>query len=177
MRLKYFLPLALFVAIAAALGVGLTLDPSEVPSVLVGKDAPEFNLPPIEGRSERFASEDLKQGKVTLVNIFASWCAPCHVEHPFLMELKDKYGVAVYGIDYKDAPEDIRAFLDTRGDPYTKVGADLSGRVSIDWGTSKYPESYIIDGSGRILDKITGPITGREIKEQILPILRKAGQA
>ena len=84
---------------------------------------------------------DLKQGKVTIVNIFASWCAPCHVEHPFLMELKEKYGVTIYGIDYKDDPTISARFLDTRGDPYAKVGADLNGRVGIDWGASKYPEN------------------------------------
>lgn len=177
MRLKFFLPLVLFVAVAAALGIGLTLDPSAVPSALVGKEVPTFNLPPVEGQTQRFASDDLKKGKVTLVNIFASWCAPCHVEHPFLMELKEKYGVTIYGIDYKDDPKDIRAFLDTRGDPYAKVGADLSGRVAIDWGSSKYPESYIVDGNGKIIDKIVGPITPSEIKDRILPVLKKAGQA
>jgi cytochrome c biogenesis protein CcmG/thiol:disulfide interchange protein DsbE len=177
MRLKFFLPLLIFVAVATALGVGLTLDPTQVLPAMVGKEAPKFDLPPVDGRTERLTSDDLKQGKVTIVNIFASWCAPCHIEHPFLMELKEKYGVMIYGIDYKDQPKDIRAFLDTRGDPYAKVGADLTGRVGIDWGASKYPESYIVDGKGKVLDVIDGPITSREINERILPVLRKAGQA
>ncbi len=177
MRLKYFLPLLLFVALAAALGVGLTLNPSQVLPAIVGKQVPEFDLPPVAGTTQRLASADLKQGKVTIVNIFASWCAPCHVEHPFLMELKEKYGVTIYGIDYKDDPADIRRFLDARGDPYAKVGADLNGRVAIDWGASKYPENYIIDGTGKILDVIDGPITAREIDERILPVLKQAGQA
>jgi cytochrome c biogenesis protein CcmG/thiol:disulfide interchange protein DsbE len=177
MRLKYFLPLLLFVAVAAALGVGLTLNPSQVLPNVAGKEVPQFDLPPIQGRTEQLTSADLRQGKITLVNIFASWCAPCHIEHPFLMELKEKYGLQIYGIDNKDQPADIRRFLDTRGDPYAKVGADRDGRVSIDWGASKYPENYIIDGTGKILQVIDGPITSREITEIILPILKKAGQA
>jgi cytochrome c biogenesis protein CcmG/thiol:disulfide interchange protein DsbE len=176
MRLKYFLPLVLFAAVSAALYIGLSLDPSQVLPPMVGKEVPQFDLPPVEGTSARLTSDDLKQGEVTLVNIFASWCAPCHIEHPFLMELKEKYGLKIYGIDYKDEPNDIRNFLDARGDPYAKVGADIEGRVAIDWGASKYPENYIIDGDGKVLDVIDGPITSREITERILPILKRQGK-
>ncbi|HEY8353052.1 MAG TPA: redoxin family protein, partial [Sphingomonadales bacterium] len=134
MKLKHLVPLLVFLAIAIALGIGLGLKPSEVPSRLVGRAAPEFTLPPIDDATRGFSTADLAKGKVTVLNVFASWCAPCRVEHPQLMALAERGGVQMFAIAYKDKPEASRAFLDRLGNPFEAVGADLNGRVAIEWG-------------------------------------------
>ncbi len=156
-HLLYLAPLALFLVLAAYLLAGLALDPRHVPSVLIDKPVPDFALEGIEG-GDGLSSKDLADGEIKLVNFFASWCIPCRAEHPFLMRLKDS-GVKVYGINQRDKPEDAAAWLVRLGNPFAKIGADRKGRVSIDFGVYGLPESFIVDGVGRIRYKVTGPIT------------------
>ncbi len=136
-RLVFLLPISVFALLAIAFAIGLTLNPGEIPSALIGKPVPEFDLPAVKGRTRGFpvktrglSSENLK-GEVSLVNVFASWCTECRVEHPFFMDLRARDVVPVHGLNYKDKPEDARHWLDSLGDPYTRTGADLDGRVVI----------------------------------------------
>lgn len=171
-RLPFILPVALFLIIAVAFAYGLTRDPRTIPSVLIDKPVPTFALPPVQGRSLGLSSADLK-GEVTLVNFFASWCVACLVEHPLFVELKKKGAVPVHGINYKDRPGDAAAWLDKYGDPYTRTGADLDGRVGIDWGVYGLPETFVVDRQGRIAYKHIGPISKRDMDEKILPLIEK----
>ncbi|MGH6920295.1 MAG: DsbE family thiol:disulfide interchange protein, partial [Geminicoccaceae bacterium] len=132
-RLGFLLPVVVFVVVAVGLGIGLTRNPQEIPSALIGKPVPEFSLPPVQGRALGLSSSDL-EGEVSLVNVFASWCTACRYEHPVFMRLKEEGAVPIHGINYKDRPNDAAEWLDTLGDPYTRTGADLDGRVSIEWG-------------------------------------------
>ena len=174
MRLGYTLPIVLFVALALALGIGLTLSPRDIPSALIGKPVPEFDLPPVVDRELGLASVDLRQGEVSLVNVFASWCTACRVEHPLLMALDREGVVPVHGLAYKDRTENADRWLDRFGDPYTRTGLDLSGRVAIDWGVYGVPETFVVDGAGRIIEKHIGPITPRDLEEKILPAIARA---
>jgi cytochrome c biogenesis protein CcmG/thiol:disulfide interchange protein DsbE len=172
------LPVLIFGVLAVFLYKGLWLNPEELPSPLIGQQAPQFDLPPPRGADAGFKTADLHKGKVSLVNAFASWCVPCHAEHPLLMELQRETDIPIYGINVKDKPEDAEAFLTRNGNPYNGVGADLDGRVSIDWGVYKYPESYIVDGDGKVLYRIIGQITRKTIQDIILPMAEKYnGQA
>lgn len=179
-RLSTIVPIAVFAALAAVFGIYLqqigsgAKDASDIPSALIGKPAPQFDLPPIEGMTDGFRTADL-HGKVALVNVFASWCPPCHQEHPVLMRLA-RGGVAIYGINYKDEPEAARGFLDRLGNPYRGIGADRAGRVSIDWGVRGYPETFIVDRTGRIRYKHIGPILAHDLETRILPLLEELGR-
>ena len=172
-RLKYIIPLAVFAALAAALAAGLNLKPSEIPSALILKPVPEFDLAPVPGRKLGLASNDLKQGEVSLVNVFASWCVACRDEHPLLMELAAKGEVVVYGLNYKDKPEAASAWLDLMGDPYRRTGVDQTGRVGIDWGVYGVPETFVLAGDGRIACKHIGAITEFDLTQKILPLMRR----
>jgi cytochrome c biogenesis protein CcmG/thiol:disulfide interchange protein DsbE len=178
-RFVFLLPLILFVAIAAYFAVGLTRDPSKLPSVLLNKPVPTFRLPPLEGRtppdSHGFASDDLKGGELALVNVFASWCLPCRAEHPLLMRLAREKGVTVHGINYKDEPGDATTWLNRFGDPYARIGVDRDGRASIDWGVYGVPETFIVDGKGVIRYRHVGPMTPTDIEQTILPLIEKLG--
>ena len=153
-------------------------DPQAIPSVLIGKAVPAFQLPPVvdltaEGRAvPGLSSADLK-GRVTLVNFWASWCAPCQVEHPMLMRLAREPGLQLVGVDYKDAPEAGRRFLARNGVPFTAVGADATGRVAIDFGVYGVPESFIVGPDGVIRDKLVGIVTPENI-ESVLGKIRAA---
>ena len=173
MRLGFLVPFALFAAIAAALGVGLTLEPGIIPTALKGKPVPEFELAPVPGREAGLASVDLRAGKVVLVNVFASWCVPCRIEHPLITELS-RSGIPVYGINYKDEPENAARWLDTFGDPYARTGSDRDGRVSIDWGVYGVPETFVVDGQGTIVAKHIGPLSPADIEDKILPAIAGA---
>jgi cytochrome c biogenesis protein CcmG/thiol:disulfide interchange protein DsbE len=166
------LPVFAFVGLAIAFAYGLTRDPSIIPSALIGKPVPEFSLPPVQGRTLGLSSADLK-GEVSLVNFFASWCTACRYEHPFFMQLKEDGVVPVHGIDYKDKPDDAAEWLDSMGDPYTRTGADLNGRVAIDWGVYGVPETFVIDREGRIAFKQVGPIDRQILDEKILPLIER----
>ena len=173
-RLRYLVPVFLFVALAAALGVQLlTGEPGKVPSALIDKPVPEFSLPPVQGFEEAggFATADLGKGKIALVNIFASWCGPCRVEHPLLMALAEAGTVPLYGINYKDTPDDAERWLGRLGNPYTLMGADLDGRTGIDWGVYGVPETFVIDGAGRIRHRHVGVLTPQDIDDTILPLI------
>lgn len=175
------LPLLVFLALAGMFAFALKSgDPSKLPSALIGKPAPEINLPPLEGLREGtaavpgFATADLKRGEVTVVNFFASWCAPCVQEHPLLLELKDKTGVRLVGINYKDPQPGGRRFLGRYGNPYAAVGVDDTGRAAIEWGVYGMPETFIIDRQGRIALKHVGPITPAILAARILPAIEAA---
>jgi cytochrome c biogenesis protein CcmG/thiol:disulfide interchange protein DsbE len=171
-RWLFLLPVALFALVGLLLGLGLTRDPTALPSAMLGKPVPVFDLQPIPGyASPGLSSEDLKNGPV-LVSVFASWCVPCRVEHPLLERLAAE-GVTIYGIDYKDKPADIIKWLGEMGDPFKKIGADITGRVAIEWGVYGVPETYVIDREGRIALRHVGPLMPFEVDEQILPLLKK----
>ena len=133
---------------------------------------PDFALPPIEGRDNGLSSEDLR-GQVSIVNVWASWCVPCRVEMPLLVELAQTGTVPIHGINYKDAPDAALGFLAELGDPYTRTGADRNGRVSIDWGVYGLPETFVIDGEGRIAYKHVGAFDRRALEDEILPVVRR----
>ena len=170
-HLRFAVPLLIFLVIAVAFAIGLTLNPREIPSALIGKPVPEFDLAPVEGRSLGLSNRDLK-GEVSLVNVFASWCTACRLEHPLLMGLQARNVVPIHGLNYRDKPDDARKWLDTLGDPYTRTGADLDGRVGIDWGVYGVPETFIVDRNGRIAHKHIGAITEESLSEEILPLVR-----
>jgi cytochrome c biogenesis protein CcmG/thiol:disulfide interchange protein DsbE len=173
-RLLYLIPVIVFAAVGIGLAVGLTRDPSTLPSVLIDRPVPTFELPALEGRADGLTSEDLK-GQVSLVNVFASWCVPCRVEHPVLMKLAES-GVAIYGINYKDPPDQAAAWLAELGDPFEKIGADRNGRVGIEWGVYGVPETFVVDAEGRIRYRHVGPIQPRDLEQILLPKLAELGQ-
>ena len=171
-RLGYLAPLLALIALVLVLGIGLTLDPRKVPSPLIGKPVPDFSLPPVKGRTLGLASGDLK-GEVSIVNVFASWCVACKEEHPVFMQMKREGLVPIHGLNYKDRPEDAQKWLDEMGDPYRRTGADLNGRVAIDWGVYGVPETFLVDREGRIVFKQIGPVTPQLVKEKLLPLIEQ----
>ncbi len=171
-----FIPVALFLGLAALFVKGLiTADPSRIPTALKGKPVPDFTLPELAGTGKPgLATGDLKQGQVTLVNIWASWCGPCRQEHPFLMELAKDPSIAVVGINYKDKPANARRFLKSLGDPYARIGADEKGGTAIDWGVYGVPETFIVDGNGVIRHKKIGPISAKTLQTEVKPQIEAA---
>ncbi len=172
-HLAIAIPLLVFIALVVLLAIGLTRNPREVPSPLIGKPVPVFSLPPVLGRTLGLSDKDLN-GEVSVVNVFASWCVPCRQEHPLIQRLARE--IPVHGLNYKDRPEDAARWLDELGDPYTRTGADLDGRVGIDWGVYGVPETFVIDRHGRIAYKQIGPITPQVLEEKILPLIRQLKQ-
>lgn len=168
------LPVVFFAALAAVFWGGLAGDPSRVPSVLIGKPVPEFALPGVAG-VPGLATADLRQGHVSVVNVWASWCAPCRQEHPLLVEL-GKRGVALYGINQKDEADDAARFLAELGQPFQRIGADGNGRVSLDWGVYGVPETFVVDGKGVIRYKHIGPLTPDTVAKSLLPEIEKAAK-
>jgi cytochrome c biogenesis protein CcmG, thiol:disulfide interchange protein DsbE len=159
-RLRSFLPVLVFAGVAAGLYVGLGTDTRTIPSVLIGKPAPALELKPVSGFSvPGFGPSDLSGGKVSLVNLFGSWCAPCRDEHPMLMELARRNDIQILGINTKDTPSKAFAFLTELGQPYDAIGEDRDGRAVIEWGGYGVPETFVIDGKGIIRFKLIGPIT------------------
>ena len=167
----YLVPIAIFAGIGILLYLGLYRDPTLVPSPLIGKPVPEFELGPVQGRALGLSSADLRE-EVSLVNVFASWCVACRDEHPLLMTLDREGVLPIHGLNYKDAPDDAAAWLDALGDPYTRIGADLDGRVGLDWGVYGVPETFVVDRNGHIAYKHIGPVTPRVLDEIILPLVR-----
>lgn len=170
-----FLPALGFIAIAAAFWFGLTRkDAGELPSTLIDKPAPATDLPALLPGKPGLEAAALKDGGVKLVNVWASWCGPCRVEHPFLMRLASS-GVDIRGLNYKDAPDQAKAFLAGLGDPYAAIGADENGRAGIEWGVYGVPETFVINGEGRIIYKHVGPIQNDDLEKKIMPAIRAAG--
>ncbi len=172
------IPLIVFALLCIVLAIALYgRNPQEVPSALINQPVLDFSL---EGIAERkkgqdpFTLADLKTGQVVIVNYWASWCGPCRVEHPLLMELAAKHGLTVHGVNYKDEPADANQFLESLGDPYKLVGRDTTGRTAIDWGVYGVPETFVVDGNGVIRFKHIGPLTEYDVKTTLLPAVKKA---
>ncbi|MEQ8379784.1 DsbE family thiol:disulfide interchange protein [Parvibaculum sp.] len=176
-RLVAVLPVILFLLLAGLFYAAIYRgdDPSEVPSALIGRYVPEFELRPVEGLDRPGLSDaDFAKGKPVIVNVWASWCVPCRSEMPLLVELRRVAGVPFYGINYKDEPAAARRFLAELGNPFDRIGRDAQGRAAIDWGVYGVPETYVVDGNGRIAFKHVGPLTPEAIADDILPALRAA---
>ena len=179
-RLVMLLPLILFLALAALfllrLGSG---DPSRIPSALIGHPAPMTILPPVAGLERNgtpmpgLDPAEFK-GRVSLVNVWASWCVPCHDEIPFLQQLGQDTRIRLVGINYKDQPDNARRFLNRYGNPFAAAGADENGRAAIEWGVYGVPESFIVGRDGRIAYKLVGPINAENFERVVLPELQKA---
>ena len=175
------LPLILFGALALLfvfrLGDG---DPSKVPSALIGREVPEFDLAGVEGLKgpdgpvPGFSSQTLKQGRISVVNVWASWCAPCREEHPLLVALSQDKRFDLYGLNYKDEAQNARRFLGRFGNPFKAVGADASGRTGIDWGVYGVPETFVVGRDGRIVYKHVGPISQASLASDLMPQIEKA---
>lgn len=170
--MRFILPLVAFLVLAAFLYVGLGLNPHEVPSPLIGKPAPQFTLPELHDPSKRFSSAGMK-GRVWLLNVWSSWCVSCREEHPVLVDLSRRNVVPIYGLDYKDKPEDGLGWLARGGNPYVLSISDLDGRVGIDYGVYGVPETYVIDKQGIIQYKEIGPVTPEKLQSTILPLVAK----
>jgi cytochrome c biogenesis protein CcmG/thiol:disulfide interchange protein DsbE len=158
--------------LVALLAIGLSLNPREVPSPLVGKPAPAFSLPRLDQPGEKLSPEALR-GKVWVLNVWASWCAPCREELPVLMALAQTKTVPIYGLNYKDRRDDALGLLKQYGDPYVASGVDADGRVGIDYGVYGVPETYVIDQAGVIRLKHIGPVTRETVEKKIVPMVRE----
>jgi cytochrome c biogenesis protein CcmG, thiol:disulfide interchange protein DsbE len=169
------IPVVVFAALAALFWKGLSGEPSKIPSALIGKPVPEFTLQPVPGLAvPGLASADLKAGKVTVVNVWASWCAPCRIEHPLLMELAKRTDITLAGINYKDEPENAVRFLMTLGQPFAAIGMDGDGRAAVDWGVYGVPETFVVDGQGLIRYKHIGPLSPEAISGKLSAEIEKA---
>ncbi|WP_082306024.1 DsbE family thiol:disulfide interchange protein [Achromobacter piechaudii] len=168
--MRFLLPLAVFMAMAVFLAMGLSRDPRAVPSAMIDKPAPPINLPVLLSPGERLDVEALR-GKVWLLNVWASWCGPCKDELPVLREAAQRHAIPLYGLNYKDKPEDAAAWLARNGNPYVASASDMDGRVGIEYGVYGVPETFVIDGAGRIRHKQLGLITPEIFKARILPII------
>jgi cytochrome c biogenesis protein CcmG/thiol:disulfide interchange protein DsbE len=171
------LPLAVFALLVVFLGKGLVLNPSEVPSPLIGKPAPDFSLPRLHDAVAQISNKDMA-GKVWMLNVWASWCVSCRQEHPLLVDLSRRGIVPIYGLNYKDTREEAIAWLQQLGNPYLASAFDVEGRVGMDYGVYGVPETYVIDAQGVIRYKQIGPINAEALRNKILPLIRELqGQA
>jgi cytochrome c biogenesis protein CcmG/thiol:disulfide interchange protein DsbE len=178
------LPLAVVALLLSLLFAALRRsdEPQVLPSALIGKSVPDFALPGLSGLpgdsapAPGLSSAQLKSGKVSLLNVWASWCAPCVAEHSLLTEL-DRQGVPIYSINYKDKPEAARRFLANHGNPFRAIGADENGFTAIDFGVYGVPETFVIGGDGRIAYRFPGPLSPEILAQKIMPAIRKAEQA
>jgi cytochrome c biogenesis protein CcmG/thiol:disulfide interchange protein DsbE len=175
-----FLPLILFLALAAMFFFRLHAgDPAAIPSALIGRPVPETQLPPLAGLEQNGATLQgitpaLFRGEVTVLNVWASWCVPCHDEAPLLHQLAQDKRIKIVGVDYKDELENARRFLSRYGNPFTAIGVDTNGRASIEWGVYGVPETFLIGRDGRIAYKLIGPITPENLIQQLRPEIEKA---
>jgi cytochrome c biogenesis protein CcmG/thiol:disulfide interchange protein DsbE len=172
MKLKMLIPLAAFLILAVFLFIGLGLKPREVPSPLIDKPAPPFRLAKLETPEQMLSRDDMK-GQVWLLNVWASWCVACRVEHPLLVDLAKQKVVPIIGLDYKDQRPDALAWLAQHGDPYDLSVSDIDGRVGIDYGVYGVPETFVIDKSGVIRFKQIGPVTPEVLRDQIIPLVKE----
>lgn len=182
-RARYALaliPLMVFAGFAAVAGKMLYdqdvngLDVSAIPSALIGRQAPSLTLPPLEGSNTAALTDEALKGKLTLVNVFASWCVPCRQEHPILSELAKDNRLNIVGINYKDRNDNALRFLGELGNPFNAIGVDPNGKAAIDWGVYGIPESYLVGPDGTILYKKVGPFDERSLTQDLLPAIEKA---
>lgn len=169
-------PLLLFAGIAAAFGFALTRDPSRIPSQLIDRPLPQFDLPAIQGYTEGLSSSEFK-GQVSLLNVWGSWCIACQVEHPLLMALSQNTDTPIYGLNWKDKPGDGAAWLVRFGDPYRKIGDDQEGRIILDLGVTGAPETFIVDKDGMVRYKHIGPITQDDWENTLKPLIDQLRQS
>jgi cytochrome c biogenesis protein CcmG/thiol:disulfide interchange protein DsbE len=169
---RFLLPLAAFLVVVGFLAVGLTLNPRELPSPLVGKPAPAFSLPQLHDQAKVFSPNEMT-GKVWLLNFWASWCGGCKEEHPVLLHLAKSGEVPIYGVDYKDTRDEALTWLRQHGNPYPLTAVDEAGRVGINYGVYGVPETYVIDKAGVIRYKQIGPLREDTLQAKILPLVRE----
>ena len=172
-RLVFALPVLLFAGVVMAFVLGLGRDPSKLPSVLIDQPLPRFSLPAVRPNDVGLKSDDLR-GAPMLLNVFASWCVSCRIEHPVLLTLKSQ-GIRIQGLDWKDDASAGAQYLQVNGDPYAKAGNDKSGRTGIDLGVTGVPETFVVDRNGRVRYKQIGPISSDDWKNTIKPLLEKLG--
>ena len=172
LRARFLIPLAAFGVMVAFLGVGLTLNPREVPSPLINKPAPPFKLPQLHAPDKTFSQKEML-GKVWMLNVWASWCVACREEHPLLVDYSRRATVPLYGLNYKDTRADALAWLARFGNPYTASLSDTKGLVGIDFGVYGVPETFIIDKQGVVRFKHIGPVTPQVLHERIEPLLKE----
>jgi cytochrome c biogenesis protein CcmG/thiol:disulfide interchange protein DsbE len=170
--LRFIVPLLVFVVLLLFLWVGLSLNPREVPSPLIGKPAPAFRLARLDDPAHTVTEKDLR-GQVWLLNVWASWCVACMEEHPVLVQFSRAGVVPIYGLNYKDQREAAQAWLAKNGNPYTTSIVDLDGKVGIDYGVYGVPETFLIDKAGVIRYKRIGPVTPKVLSDQILPLVKQ----
>jgi cytochrome c biogenesis protein CcmG, thiol:disulfide interchange protein DsbE len=172
-RLIFLAPVLIFAVLAVLFYAGLNgSPPNALPSPLVGQAAPGLGLPPLDAQAEGFTRDELGKGKPIIINFWASWCAPCRVEHPTLQALAAAGNVPLYGIDYQDDPAAARKFLTDLGNPFgKKIDMDREGRVSIDWGVTGVPETFVVDGEGVIRAHYAGPLTDEVLAKVIMPAM------
>jgi cytochrome c biogenesis protein CcmG, thiol:disulfide interchange protein DsbE len=170
-RALFILPFLLFLVLAGYFALALRpgRNPQELPSALIDKEAPAFQLAGLNGDG---IARDALKGQPVLINFFASWCLPCREEHPLLMRLAEQEHVPLYGIDYKDKPEAAQNLLKEFGDPYRAIGVDRDGRVGLDFGVYGVPETYVLDSSGHIRKRFVGPLTAEQVNKELLPLLK-----
>ncbi|RZI84777.1 MAG: DsbE family thiol:disulfide interchange protein [Rubrivivax sp.] len=173
---RFLWPLGIFVVLLAFLGAGLRRDPQEIPSPFIGKPAPAFTLAQLESPEKKFSPRDM-QGRVWLLNVWASWCASCREEHPVLLDFSKRAGVTIVGLNYKDVRQDGQQWLNRFGNPYQLSAFDADGRVGIDYGVYGVPETFVIDKQGVVRLKLTGPITSAVIKDKLLPLIEALNRA
>ncbi|MBU1192217.1 MAG: DsbE family thiol:disulfide interchange protein [Gammaproteobacteria bacterium] len=169
---RFMIPLFGFVALVVLLAVGLRLNPHEVPSPLIDKQAPAFSVPQLRDPQVQLSDRSLL-GKVTLLNVWASWCGGCRHEHPLLVELAARHKLPIYGLDYKDESTNALAWLTQNGDPYTAIGFDALGKVGLDYGVYGVPETYLLDRHGVIRYKHTGPLSRDVLEDTLLPLIER----
>ena len=171
LKVGAIIPLAAFLVIAVFLGIGLTLNPSELPSAFINKPAPAFELTELHDESQKFSPQQLS-GQRWILNVWASWCVSCRYEHPLFNQLAQHTDIPLVGLNYKDPSQDAKQWLQERGDPYTYIPVDREGGVGIEWGVYGVPETFVIDENGIVIFKHTGPVTLEVMEKDILPLFQ-----
>ena len=169
---RYLIPLGIFLVIAAFLGIGLSLNPREVPSPFIGKPAPPIDLPRLYEETGRVTSEELA-GRVWILNVWASWCVACRAEHGLLNDFSSRYNTTLVGLNYKDAEADAKRWLANLGNPYSIIAVDRNGDTGIEWGVYGVPETFVVDKKGIVQYKHIGPVDEAAIRDKIVPLVQK----